>query len=204
VLDRHGVYRAAASTWERNMSLSGMGSCSYELDDDLRIIAVDAAWSEFAIANGAPELVPPPGPLGQPVLSYVADLTTTLLYEQLFSKAQRTGDRIAVPFRCDAPSLRRFLELQIERRFPSGLLLHSTVLRVEERSEVPLLDRRQPRHGELLKMCSFCKSVEFDGRWCQVEEVVVALRLFERDVQPSITHGLCPPCYRRALAFLED
>jgi hypothetical protein len=144
VSGHHSGYRTAASTLELQMSLSGLGSCSYELDDDLRIIAVDAAWSEFAIANGAPELVPPTGLLGQPVLSYVADLTTTLLYEQLFSKVQRTGDSIAVPFRCDAPSLRRFLELQIERLFPSGLLLHSTVLRVEERSEVPLLDRPAP------------------------------------------------------------
>jgi hypothetical protein len=46
------------------VSHSGLGSCTYELDDNLRIVAVDAAWSGFAIANAAPELAPPPGPLG--------------------------------------------------------------------------------------------------------------------------------------------
>lgn len=186
------------------MSHSGLGSCTYELDDNLRIVAVDAAWSGFAIANAAPELAPPPGPLGQPVLSYVADRTTALLYEELFSKVRRTGGRLMVPFRCDSPSLRRFLELRIEPRRPTGLRLHSRVLRVEERPEVLLLDRREPRDGELLRMCSFCKSVEAQGRWRHVEEAIAALRLFERDVLPSITHSVCPSCYQRALTLLED
>ena len=61
-------------------------TCAYELGVDLRIIHVDARWSEFAKANHAPELVPPPGPQGQSALSCVADSTSALLYEQLFQR----------------------------------------------------------------------------------------------------------------------
>jgi hypothetical protein len=53
------------------------GACMYELDGDLRIRSVDLAWCEFAAANGAPDLVPPPGPVGQSVFAYIQDATTT-------------------------------------------------------------------------------------------------------------------------------
>jgi hypothetical protein len=53
-------------------------------------------------------------------------------------------------------------------------------------------------------MCSFCKSVEVQGRWCQVEEAVAALRFFEINMLPSVTHGVCSSCYQRAMALLGD
>jgi hypothetical protein len=179
------------------------GACMYELDADLCIRAVDAAWSEFAAANGAPELVAPPGPVGQSVFACIQDSTTADLYGRLFEHVLRTGESVVLPFRCDSPTLRRFLEMEIRTCDLAGLQLQTRVHRLEARAPVALLERAAPRGGDLLRMCGWCKDVEVAGRWHDVADAVVALRLFEREVVPGITHGICPPCYERAEALVE-
>jgi hypothetical protein len=178
-------------------------TCAYELDADLRIIWVDARWSEFANANHAPELVPPPGPLGQSALSCVADSTSALLYERLFRRVLETRMTIALPFRCDAPARRRYLDLIIEPRTPAGLRIETTLKRTEERPAMALLDRNTPHGSDLLQMCGWCKSVNVADRWCEVEDAVAEMRLFERDLLPRVTHGICPRCYERVCREID-
>ena len=178
-------------------------TCAYELDVDLRIIGVDSRWSEFAVANDAPELVPPPKPLGQSALSCVADSTSAVLFERLFQRVLQTNRAVALPIRCDAPARRRFLNLIIEPRHPAGLRIETTLTRAEERPAVALLDRRHPRGGDLLRMCGWCKLVDVEGHWCEVEDAVRAMRLFEQDLLPAVTHGICPRCYERVNRELD-
>jgi len=179
------------------------GACTYELDAEFRIRAVDAAWSEFALANGAPELVVPPGPLGHSVFGYLHDATTAHLYRRLFEGVGRTGRSVVFPFRCDSPGLRRFLEMEIGPQEPSGLHLQTRVVRLEARSPVALLERAPRRSAQLLRMCSWCKAVEVAGRWRDLEDAVVALRLFESEALPGLTHGICARCQERMEGLLE-
>jgi hypothetical protein len=183
-----GVRKKTVTSMPRSIS------CVYELDADLHIISVDAGWAEFAVANQAPELVPPPGPLGQSALSCITDSTSALLYDRLFQRVLQTGRAMVFPFRCDSPTLRRFLELRIEPRSPSGLRIETTLARTEARSPVTLLEQRPPRGGDHLRMCGWCKSVDVEGRWCEVEDALLAMRLFEQDRVPAVTHGICPSC----------
>jgi hypothetical protein len=39
--------------------------------------------------------------------------------------------------------------------------------------------------------------------WCEVEEAVTRLKLFEAASIPSISHGVCPPCLETALKELD-
>jgi hypothetical protein len=178
-------------------------SCTYEIDAELRIKAVDSAWAQFASANGAPELSVPPGPVGHPILSYISDSTTVQLYERLFERVRRTQRPLVFPFRCDGPAVRRFLEMEIGPGAESGLRLQTRVLRLEPRAPNVLLEADLPTSGELLPMCSWCKAVRTGSGWCEVEQAVVELRLFERELLPGITHGICPRC-RRNLHTLVD
>ena len=187
---------------ERRVTTSSLGSCRYELDDHLRIVAVDDEWSAFARANDAPELLPP-HPIGREVLSYIADRTTAALYEALFATVRRTRVPISIALRCDSPTTRRFLDLCVEVGPRAGLRLRSRLLRSETRPAVPLLDSRRPRDGRLLRSCSFCKRVEAHERWCEVEEAVEILRLFDSYSLPALTHGVCPDCYRRVAALID-
>ena len=174
-------------------------TCSYELDAAFRILAVDARWSQFAAANDAPELVSPSGQLGRSVLECIADSTTALLYERLLQRVQDTGSPITLPFRCDSPTRRRFLNLNIERRDDGGLRLETTVTKIEVRPPMELLGRRRDSGEVPLRVCGWCKSVDVGGRWCEVEEAVRSLRLFERDLLPPVSHGMCPSCHERLM-----
>lgn len=176
--------------------------CTYDLDADHRIVAVGGSWSAFALENGAPELVAP-APIGRSVFAYVADATTSHLYQSIFETVARTGVPVVLPIRCDAPALRRFLELTVERPpGRSGVRVRSTLVRTEAREPLPLLDRTRSLSDQILRMCSWCKVVDVAGRWRSAEEAVATLRLFEREQLPVITHTMCPDCYRRIEALV--
>ena len=185
------------------MGTSMPTGCAYELDADLRILSVDPSWSDFARTNDAPELVPP-GPLGKLVLACIADPASEHLYKRLFETVLRTGRTIVVPIRCDSPTQRRFLELKIEPREPAGLRIVTSLTRVEPRLAVALIDGRATHGEEHLRMCGWCKSVDVGGRWCEVEEAVRAMGLFQREVMPAVTHGICPACYERVIALIDE
>lgn len=178
-------------------------ACAYELDADLRIVGVDDRWSEFAAANQAPRLVVPPWPLGESALSCVSDATSVLLYQRLFERVLHTARPISFPIRCDAPGRRRYLTLTISPRTPAGLRIETVLTRTEERPAVALLDPERPVGVDALRMCGWCKSVDVAGRWREVEDALVEMRLFERELLPRVTHGICEPCYGRVSLELE-
>jgi len=171
-------------------------TCAYEVDAAYRIVAVDARWSEFAVANDAPELASPSGYLGLSVLDCIADSTTAMLYERLFRQVRETRSPVAFPFRCDSPTRRRLLNMNIER-FDGGLRLETTVISIEVRPPMALLGRLRDSNGVLLRVCGWCSCVDVDGRWCEVEDAVRIRRLFDHDLLPPVTHVMCPPCHEK-------
>lgn len=177
--------------------------CRYAIDAHDRIVAVDEVWFSFARANGADELARRPGPIGQSLFAFIGDLTTSHLYGACFDRVRRTGQPMRVPFRCDSPARRRFLEMEIAPDATDGLELRTTVVAVEPRPPVALLDPARPAADELLRMCSWCKAVATPERWCEVEEAVLALRLFEDDILPGISHTICPECELRVERLLD-
>lgn len=178
-------------------------SCSYELDEEMRIVLVDPAWGTFAMENGAPELVPP-APLGRTLWSYISDPTTAQLWYQLLEKVRRTGASLVLQIRCDSATLKRYLDLRVSPRPFSGVRIETTIVRLESRVPVPLLDRDRQSSGGMLRMCSWCKRVMLCDRWVDVEEATASLRLFERTTLPEITHGMCPDCHTEVSALLAD
>ncbi len=179
-----------------------MDICTYELDEDLGFACANEAWDRFARANDAPGLLLP-GPVGKPIDSFIGGDSTSYLFGLLYAAVRRSGKAVRVPIRCDAPSLRRFLEVSIEPRRPSGFRIHSRLLRSEPREPVALLDSNQPRDERLVRMCSFCKCVETPAGWLEVEAAMKALKLFERERLPAITHGVCAPCLARTTDALD-
>lgn len=186
-----------------SIALGVPGICCYELDEQLTVVGVDDGWREFALANGAPSMIPPPGPLGQSVLAFIADATTAQLYEHLFQRSRATNSVITVPFRCDAPGIRRSLELTIAPQPDSGFVVTSTTIRTENRTPVELFASNRPHSDAQLTACGWCKRVNVQGRWCEVEDAVAELRLFDEAVLPMVSHGICPRCFDEMSALLD-
>lgn len=169
----------------------------YCIDARHQIVSVNDDWRAFAVENGAPALAEA-ALIGTSLWRYITDATTVHLYRLLLQRLHARGGPLRVPFRCDAPALRRYMELELAPLDDGGVRFTAAVLRLEARAPVPLLDAALQRGGGLLRMCSWCKRVELgDGTWVEVEEAVMRLALFDHAAPPHITHGMCGDCFAR-------
>ena len=164
--------------------------CRVDAED--RIAFVDASWAAFAEENGAPALTAE-SVRGTPLWNYVSENVTQEFYRIFMRKVRATGRTIVVPFRCDGPECRRFMEMSILPLGNGALEFRSALLREEARPRVDLLDPDFPRTDQLLTLCAWCKKVKLAG-WVEVEESVRQLGLFEQARLPQITHSVCPAC----------
>ena len=164
----------------------------FSIDRHDHIVEVNNAWTTFALANDAPELVRG-RVLRRSFWDFIADGTTRQLYGDLLLRVRR-GMPVQFPFRCDSPTARRHLEMRLTPGPDDAVQFESVVLASELRVQQPLLDRYVRRGEDFVRMCAWCKRVELGGEWADVEKALGQLRIFERHDVPSVTHGICPDC----------
>lgn len=161
-----------------------------------RIVDVSGSWDRFAAANEAPALTSA-SVRGQSLWEFVAGPETREVWKSLLSRVRSEAGVVRLPFRCDAPAVRRFLTIEISAGEQGVVEVSTRLVREERRRPVRLLDPVTERTEELLRICSWCKRVETPRGWSEVEEAVEQLDLFGRERVPEISHGMCPPCLER-------
>jgi hypothetical protein len=173
--------------------------CSYRIDADARIEWVDDGWDRFIEENaGAPALTRE-RVIGTSLWDWLTGAETKHLYTLLVARVRKTQRAVTLPFCCDAPHLRRDLELTMSPT-KRGVAFHSRLRQMRTRAPANLLDARAARSDELLRMCSVCKRVAAPGdRWEEVEDTIARLELFDAPTMPQISHGLCEPCFESAM-----
>ena len=173
----------------------------YTVDRDDLLEWVSSEWLTFAKENEAMGLVPELI-LGRSLWEFIGGVETRHLYRHLFEKARERHVSVSVPFRCDAPTVRRYMRLTIEPTKDASLEIVIDVLREEDREYVALLDVTVPRSTDLVTMCSWCRRVMVESdQWEEVEKAIELLGLFLQEELPSITHGVCPECYAAVMAI---
>lgn len=156
------------------------------------IASVNDAWIQFARENGAENLVN--RVIGTSLWSHITNKETEHLYRDMVRKVRETQKVISVPFRCDAPRLRRYMRMKLSPMHNHGVEFCSWI----ERS-VPMAENAGAAQelsalkGELLEMCSWCKRVRVHGRWLDIESAVESRRFFDEGI-PEISHGICEDC----------
>jgi hypothetical protein len=165
----------------------------YHVDDRNRITQVSPNWDAFALANDAPEVCANKI-LNCPLMDFLAGFETQHLYDIMLNKVRSTQNPLTVPFRCDAPTLRRFMELTMRPGKDGGIEFQTIILHEEPRTPTILLDRASRRGGGPVSMCAWCKKVHVEGEWLEVEDAVAKLHLFQEPVVPELTHGICGSC----------
>jgi len=177
----------------------------YCVDAKNELSSVNPDWVSFAEENGAQQLKPD-AVVGRPLLSFVEGMEAKHLYGILMARVREHQRVLEVPFRCDAPSVRRFMRLRVSPLEDSGLEFVGWIVREEQRKSVALTDASAMRSDEFLGICSWCKKVRVDSAWVEAEEAIERLRLFQSPEQPRLTHGICPSCdetVRRELNLLR-
>ena len=174
----------------------------YRIDGADTIINVSDNWQNFARGNAWAGPLPPEDVVGNQLWDFIQDLETRYLYQEVFRRVRAGKPCRPIPFRCDAPDERRFLELILDA-FPNEQIeITSRTVRTERRNPVKLLETGTPRSTtDFLKICSMCKKIQVSQeQWAEVEEGLVYLKIFEGAQMPQLTHGICPECYRKVMA----
>lgn len=177
------------------MTGSTDNSCIYIVDGRDRIVSVNEKWLPFAEENQAAESCHPSSIIDQSIWKFVDGSETKHLYGIIMKQVRENEVPVSFPFRCDAPNMRRYLNLTISPLKQGALQFTSTVTREEARDTVALLASDTPRSDRWVRMCSMCKKMEVsERRWEEVETAIIEMKLFDKHPLPNITHGLCQEC----------
>jgi hypothetical protein len=174
-------------------------SLSYAIDEHDHLVKVDEGYYRFAEENGWTDAG---NSLGRSLWDYVAGEDLKKVQRLLLRRIRDEVGDVELPFRCDAPDVRREMDLRIKAGRGGRAVLFSARVRSEEVRErpQPLLDPASPRGAETLAMCGWCDRFEVKGEWVEVEEAARRLELFNRPELPSLSHGICPDCNGLLLA----
>lgn len=181
---------------------------SHRTDAKDLIVSVDQAWVEFAQENWRPDFKPE-WVLGRSLWDFIHGADTQAVYRLAIARARSQDRGLTLPFRCDSPDLRRFMEMTITSLGDGGLEYGCLLLREEVRAPVPFRPCGPCAPGRVLKACSICLRLErpswtelgyagSDGgaAWQEAERVLPVVAALEEGYFPPLTYGVCPDCRR--------
>ena len=176
----------------------------YRIDKNDIIKNVSDNWSDFAVRNRGGERCAPGNVVGGALWDFIDGSEARHLYGIVLGRIRERDRPATFPFRCDSPKQRRFLELNVCPMENDEIEFRSSLIRTESREPVKLLNSDIERSNEFIHICSMCKKIALsDKQWEEVEEGIVALRLFEKEPLPQLTHSFCPSCYNDVMAELD-
>ena len=176
----------------------------YSVDHADHIVAVDDRWLEFARDNAAPELTRE-SVEGQNIWSFIGDVDTQLIYRMVFDAVRTKMRPMIVSYRCDSPTLRRYMQLICLPKPKLAIEIRSYITHEEPRPYVALLDSELARSDEVVTICAWCKKCklnEFD--WREIEDALPELELFSESMLPQVSHGMCPDCHLDKLKAIRS
>jgi hypothetical protein len=164
----------------------------YRIDAQDRLIEVSGPWNDFACVNGSTDLEPE-SVCGRSLWSFIVDETTQAIYRALFAHVREKQETVVFPYRCDSPTLRRFMQMTVTPEAEGGLAFVSETVRVQ---------KRQPRlsfayqHGArpMVFRCSFCNAMRVRGRWADVADAVQEGLVLNHDLPVAVGYGVCASC----------
>lgn len=175
----------------------------WSIDSDDRIVSVNDAWLAFAEEN-EPYFADPMVIVGRPLWEFVTDVQTRRIYTLLIERLRRTREPLTVPFRCDSPGCRRFMEVTLSPDGDGGVRFVSRMLHQEHRPEVEWMASSHLVTERLLTLCSWCKKIKLPGNeYVEVERAIERLDLFGELTLPQFTHGCCPQCLESMMAHIR-
>ncbi len=176
----------------------------YRIDARDTIIFVNREWVDFARENQAPELTPG-NVLGQPLERFIDGWETRHLYELIYQSVRRRPRQIRIPLNCDSPTVRRAFVLRLSPLEGGVLEFAVQVVEIRPLAPRPILDPTVARSSETIAICSWCKRIrtDDDGRWGEIECALAHRELFG-PTPPSLTHGVCPDCFRIIRRQLDE
>lgn len=176
---------------------------TYRIDPSDRIVAASDTWDVFAVENKAPSLTRE-AVIGRPIWEFIEGSETRHIYRLMFSRARASLISMKVPFRCDSPETKRFMEMEITPLPDGSIDFACATVRTEARTPVAFIDPDVDRSNEYRIICSWCKRIRMPGgEWAELEDAVRRLDLFGGKLPPRMSHGICPDDQEKAIKEIE-
>ncbi|HQU84147.1 MAG TPA: hypothetical protein PKY59_13515 [Pyrinomonadaceae bacterium] len=165
----------------------------YRIDSQDRIVYVNDNWHKFAEENDALELTKS-SILYRSLWDFITDETSRHFYREVIQRV-RADKPVFFNFRCDSPSHKRLMGMNIS--YESGEVVFQTdTIRLELRKPQSILDRNKQRSDEIVVICGWCKKINMGKMlWKEIEHAIAALKIFEAEKLPMLSHGMCNNCY---------
>lgn len=174
----------------------------YRIDQNDTIFFVNDQWLLFAQENDVDALTFD-AVMNQSLWSFITNVEVQHLYGLFLARVRATRLPIKLPFRCDAPDCRRYMELSLYPLPRKAVEFKSRIIKLEARDPVALLDASLKRSNQFIRMCSWCKKVYTDRcGWVEAEKATQVLKLFDAPQIPQISHGMCPACFEDCMQEL--
>lgn len=212
---QHGVLQPGIAFVHKPFTISALGRkirevldapvsadlITYQIDSVDRITAIGDTWDAFIDANDgsthAAETV------GHSLWDFVSHDTTRHVYRDLIARV-RSGRRVAFSYRCDSPTLRRFMRMTMSPGTDGTVTFDSQVIRTEPRDAPAVTISPDIRTGDLLRVCGWCKRVAVAANeWAEVEVAVERLGILAGQPPVGVTHGMCPACFARVMEEVD-
>ncbi len=181
-------------------ALTTSGDSTYLLDDRLRLVGWNEAYSAFALANGGDD-IEARFPLGSDVLAAVSGPLRGY-HENLFREALAGGGPLHGDYECSSPAEQRFLHMSV---YPihggGGLVVSHHVVHHGPHAE-PVLPLREHHTSTLgfIVQCANCRKVRDHrtaNKWDWVPAVVAG-------PPNNVSHSICANCLDHYYPDLED
>lgn len=172
------------------------GTVEMSVNQDNIIVCVNSAWDRFACDNDGAHLANN-SVLGLNFLDSIAGKTSKNFTLALLELARRREREICFDYRCDSPSLRRFMRAHLSSDSRGAVHFSHEHLYSETFPHPVTFQTAAQRGRDTTIRCSLCNHVRHDGLW-KLPEFVSQQVFCGREV--PVVYGICPSC----LDILED
>jgi len=168
----------------------------YRIDANDVITDVGRAWTMFARRNGGESLIPETV-LGRSLWRFVRGDETVRLYGAICEHVRHGNQPATFPFRCDSPTMNRYMEMTISPA-GNGSLLFSSHLTLEERCRQRSAFVCGSRSAQVLLLrCSMCNRIQVRDRWLDPTLAISTGGLFTQSPPFQVAYSICPDCDSR-------
>ena len=166
----------------------------YSIDCNDMVVSTGGDWDRFATENDGEELANEPPKLS--LWSQIEGQDAREVWRLVVNEVRRSDTAAKVPFRCDAPGLRRWYEVSVTPGEDGSVDFRSELLFEEERPAVNLVLRgaERTRSVEPIEVCCWCARGRDGNRWISLDELVLKRRVLENQPVPEVVQGICQEC----------
>lgn len=166
---------------------------SYWIDSSDRIVRVNQVWDRFALSNDGGDALLASRVIGRNVFDFITGDETRMYLGALLQHARLLNRTVVRPYRCDSPSLRRFMEMQVSPDEGELVRLDHVLLRAEPYL-TPIVYRHEADPDvEALFRCSVCSDLQVGDRWFAPEDARILCGL-PADQPLPVRYAVCPSC----------